>query len=238
MHTERSSFYSASACFLHRCEIIYAHQYKVNGCTDHSLNPTSFHMQNGFSFFLHNAHSPYSKLTNGGDTIVTVLDIRSYPHLSIDSVQNLCELPYSIKYFSHSIVMIKYTDPNFSFLFDSTMRSDIVIWVWESLHDCQMKVWTTLSEIFASACIISCFVFKCHFILHFICHMTRQLLKENRVFLSSLLEENNAVKFEQLLYEYPSYIHMHCNEYDGVSFLFALLMILDCMKLFWIMLKL
>ena len=90
--------------------------------------------------------------------------------------------------------MMKYTDPNFSFLFDSTMSSDIVIWMWESLHDRQMKVNNSISNI----CIISCFVFKCHFILHFICHMTRQLLNENRVFLSSLLEENNAAKFEQL----------------------------------------
>jgi len=62
--------------------------------------------------------------------------------------------------------------------------------------------------------------------------MTRYLLKENRVFLLSLLKENNAGEFQQLLYEYPSYIHMLCNEYDGVSFLFALLMILDYMKLF------
>ena len=46
----------------------------------------------------------------------------------------------------------------------------------------------------------------------------RRLLYENRVFLSRLLQENNAVKFQQLLYDHPNYIHMHCDEYNGVSF--------------------
>jgi len=49
------------------------------------------------------------------------------------------------------------------------------------------------------------------------CEEERHALKENRMFLSRLLEENNAVKFQELLYEHPSYIQMRCSEYDGVS---------------------
>jgi len=45
-----------------------------------------------------------------------------------------------------------------------------------------------------------------------------RVLKENRLFLSRLLQENIAPKFQQLLFDHPNYIHMHCNEYDGVSF--------------------
>jgi len=56
--------------------------------------------------------------------------------------------------------------------------------------------------------------------------MTRRLLKESREFLSSLLKENNAAKFQQLLYEHPSYIHMRCNDDDDkVSFSFTWLLI-------------
>jgi len=49
-------------------------------------------------------------------------------------------------------------------------------------------------------------------------HEARNLLKANRVFLTRLLQENNGPKFEEMLYEYPDYIHMHCDEYDGVGF--------------------
>jgi len=36
-----------------------------------------------------------------------------------------------------------------------------------------------------------------------------ELLKENRVLTLQLLEENNAVEFQDLLNEYPSYLHLH-----------------------------
>jgi len=56
----------------------------------------------------------------------------------------------------------------------------------------------------------------------------RRVLKENRLFLSRLLQDNNAPEFQQLLYDHPNYIHMHCNEYDGVSFSLTLLFLLLC----------
>jgi len=43
------------------------------------------------------------------------------------------------------------------------------------------------------------------------------LLKENRALFFGLLEENNAVQFEDLLNEHPDYIHMHCIADEGVS---------------------
>jgi len=90
-------------------------------------------------------------------------------------------------------------------------------------------------------CLFSCLVLKwksnSHLYFHFYCEMTaheekRRVLKENRLFLSRLLQENNAPKFQQLLYEHPNYIHMHCNEYDGVSFWLILLFILCCVNLY------
>jgi len=56
----------------------------------------------------------------------------------------------------------------------------------------------------------------------------RRVLKENRLLLSRFLQENNASKFQQLLHDHPNYIHMHCNEYDGVSFSLTLLFLFFC----------
>jgi len=50
------------------------------------------------------------------------------------------------------------------------------------------------------------------------------LLKKNRAMLLRLLEENNAVEFQDLLIEHPNYIHKRCSNKFGVSYGLTLLL--------------
>ena len=43
------------------------------------------------------------------------------------------------------------------------------------------------------------------------------LLEKNRALLLQLLEENNSIKFQQLLHDHPNYIEMRCIADNGVS---------------------
>jgi len=43
------------------------------------------------------------------------------------------------------------------------------------------------------------------------------LLEKTRALLLQLLEENNSIKFQQLLHDHPNYIEMRCIADNGVS---------------------
>jgi len=54
------------------------------------------------------------------------------------------------------------------------------------------------------------------------------ILEENWTLLLQLLEENNSIKFQQLLFEHPDYIEMHCIADNGVSISFIFLIFVSC----------
>jgi len=69
--------------------------HKINGRarqSEHWLNPTSFHMANRFSFAKYS--SAHNKLTYAGGVPQKILSIKSHPHLSFGSMENLYGLLY------------------------------------------------------------------------------------------------------------------------------------------------